>query len=195
MDFKNTEQMEEFINWLFFEIQSILPAFKQAWPTKGEYDGAKRNWILALCESNLKTMNQIKSGLKKLRAQNSPFVPTCGQFIELCKSSAQELGLPMIEKAYTEACKASHPQGEKKFSHKVVESAFVNVGSYNLRTYPKSVSYPMFEHAYELSCRAFMEGGELNAIPKAIEEKIDDTLTKSIGVSALEWLKKHLGMI
>lgn len=195
MDFKNTEEMEEFINWLFFEIQSILPAFKQAWPTKGEYDGAKRNWILALCESDLKSIQQIKMGLKSLRAQTSPFVPTCGQFIALCKPSAHDLGLPPVEKAYIEACEAAHPQGSKIFSHKVVENAFINVGSYNLRTYPKSSSYPMFEHAYQLSCQAFMNGEKLAEIPKAIEGKTSDLITKQKGIAALSDIKKHLGMI
>jgi hypothetical protein len=195
MDFRNTEEMEDFINWLFFEIQSILPAFKQAWPTKGEYAAAKRNWTLAFCESNLKSMNQIKIGLKRLRSQISPFVPTCGQFIELCKATAQELGLPTVEKAYTEACAAAHPQGDKIFSHRVVEHAFVNVGSYNLKTYPKSVSYPMFEHAYEVSCQSFMNGDKLTEIPKAIEDKTEELITKQKGIAALSDIKKHLGMI
>lgn len=192
MDFKNTEEMEQFINWLFFEIQSILPAFKQAWPTKGEYDGAKRNWILALCESDLNSMQQIKIGLKNLRAQTSPFVPTCGQFIALCKPSAQDLGLPTVEKAYTEACQAAHPQGDKKFSHKVVEHAFIETGSYNLRTTSKTVSFPIFERNYEIASRMYMNGEKLKEIPIALEHTTNKVITKSIGESALKGLKDLL---
>ena len=106
--------------------------------------------------------------------------------------SHEDFNLPTMEKAYVEACHAAHPQGNKNFSHKVVEHAFMETGSYDLRTMPKHVTLPIFERNYDIACRLFMNGDNLRTIPKAIEEIKDKTITKEIGRNALHNIRAIL---
>jgi hypothetical protein len=64
---------------------------------------ARQEWLKGLIENGITSDTQINSGLAKARAHNSPFLPSVGQFIEWCKTAAQDVaGLP----SESEACKA-----------------------------------------------------------------------------------------
>lgn len=193
MDFKSTEEVERFIDWLFDDLQSILPAFKQAWPSQPDYEKSKRSWALAFTESNLKSFDQIKIGLRMLRSSTNPFVPTAGQFIGMCKPTPNKLGIPSIEQSYNEACKNSHPSVDKKWTHKAVYHAWKQTGSHLLSTYPRKNSFPVFERNYQATVQMILDGKELTEIPIAIKDGTNEKkITKSVGHDALIGLKAML---
>ena len=193
MDFKDNEEVASFINWLFDELQGIFPAFKQAWPSQPDFEKVKRVWTLAFTESDLKSMNQVKIGLRRFRASPNPFVPTAGQFIAMCKPTAKELGLPSLETAYAESCKNSHPCADKNWSHKAIYHAWKQTGSHLLSTYPRMNSFPVFERNYEATIKMLVEGEELFDIPVAITHQTETLIvTKEVGLSHLAKLKQML---
>jgi hypothetical protein len=85
--FVNTHDIQtaRIVNKLFATFQGIFPAFRQAWPTEGEFERAKKEWIKAFQQIGLSDVDLIKKGVEKYRLLESPFVPSPGQFIALCK--------------------------------------------------------------------------------------------------------------
>ncbi len=73
------------INELFRIIVANFPAFKQAWPTEAEYEFAKKEWIKAFNQVGLRDIEDIQRGIDKFRLLETPFVPSPGQFLALCK--------------------------------------------------------------------------------------------------------------
>lgn len=79
------EKTAEIVNKLFLTMQAIFPAFQKAWPTEKEFEMAKVQWVKAFIESNLKDIEDIKRGIANYRKLATPFVPSPGQFIQMCK--------------------------------------------------------------------------------------------------------------
>lgn len=75
----------EIINILFQELTCILPAFKMAWPTQSDFDNAKQLWTKIFIEEKINNFELIRKGIRKIAMSKIPFVPTVGQFIELCR--------------------------------------------------------------------------------------------------------------
>lgn len=181
------------INELFLEFQAIFPAFKQAWPTQEIFDHAKKAWVKSFKEAGLQDLSVLQHGLKALRASKSPFVPTPGQFIEMCKPSPESFGLPSVMDAYKEACRNSHPFADKKWTHVAVFEAAFQTGSHELKTMTMKDSYPIFARNYEIMMRRVINGEKLEKkIDKAIPEKINPPSTKEVARNALESLKQSL---
>ena len=85
------EQTAEVINQLFEKLTSIFPAFKQAWPSDTEFENAKGMWRRAFVLAKIRDVEIIKKGLDALLLQDSPFIPSPGQFIALCKEPAKAI--------------------------------------------------------------------------------------------------------
>lgn len=95
------------INQLFIRLCALFPAFKQAWPNQEVYNCAKRMWTAAFIESGLNNWQEIEKGLLKFSLLTNPFVPTAGQFIQMCKNEItppkdtrnhEDFLLPCLEK-------------------------------------------------------------------------------------------------
>lgn len=56
--------------------------------------------MTCMIENGINTPEMIQMGLKKMRADPKPFLPSPGEFCQSCKSSAEDLGLPTPEHAY-----------------------------------------------------------------------------------------------
>lgn len=154
------EETASVVNQLFDRLVAINPAFKQAWPTEYEFKATKKEWTLAFIEAGISSIDRVKKGLKNVRMNASPFVPSPGEFISMCVSSPSDIGAPSLDQAYNEACQKSHPcYGENKnWSHEVVRYAASKAGSYFLRTEPISKSKPVFEKYYTEACEDFASG-------------------------------------
>lgn len=164
------EQDALVINNLFLCLQSIFPAFKQAWPNNDLFEKAKKEWTKAFSEAKLNDIRKIKIGISKYRLSQSPFVPTPGQFIEMCNPTPKELGIPGIEDAYKEACYNSAPTViEKKWSHQVVYHAWSMTGSNIFISQPSKQSAPIFERNYKITIRMILNNEPLKEIPLAID--------------------------
>lgn len=88
------------VNELFKTLIRIFPAFKQAWPTADEFEGAKREWMKAFKLAKLMDSIAIQRGVDKYRLAPTPFVPSPGQFIAMCGIGVGEdrCKLPFFEK-------------------------------------------------------------------------------------------------
>lgn len=115
----------QLVNSIFKALMAINPAFRQAWPTEEEFLDTKMQWVLAFMDKGLVSVETVDRGLKRIRSNSSPFVPSPGQFIEMCKATPEDLGAPSIELAYDEACKKSHPSfgSTKNWTHHCVQVA------------------------------------------------------------------------
>lgn len=188
-------QTKHIVNTLFMRLKGIIPAFNAAAHNDEELGIIKREWALGFIQAGLSDLNAIDQGLNKLRLQDNTFMISIGEFIKLCKLTPGELGLPTLEKAYDEACKASHPCGDKVFSHESVEHAWRQTGSYNLSHLPRANSFPIFQRNYEMTVQMLLDGKPLADINKAItQEPEQKPMTRSVGLEALRNLKGSLGI-
>lgn len=156
----------EIVNQLFEKLTRIKPAFKQAWPTDYQFNMVKREWVASFKDNNIHSLNQIKKAYEKLRDAPSAFIPSPGEFIELCKPEPQDINAPDLKSAYSEACLKSHPTygPDKNWSHVAVRNAAREVGSHELRSEPASKTKPMFKKAYEKAIKDYSDNRNMDQI-------------------------------
>lgn len=149
----------EIVNILFEKMVAMNPAFKQSWPTDKELQNTKKEWIEAFKDVNLHNLSLIKKGLKKLRLSTSPFAPSVGEFIKMCKPEPKDANAPKLDRAYKEACFYSNPSnGPAKWSHPAVKSAWQRTGAWTLTHESRERTYPKFEKVYLEAIEAFLDG-------------------------------------
>lgn len=127
------ERTIRIVNALFRELMSIYPAWKQAWPDDAAVDAAKKTWIKSFLENQIGTMEQIRLGVQACRRSAEPWIPSAGQFIDMCKPSAHDLGIPDLETSWVEACNASAHPDSWFFTHAIVQEAGRLTSWYNIR--------------------------------------------------------------
>lgn len=154
------------INALFKQLESIFPSFMRAWPTEDVLQTAKKNWLLAFVETNVNSMKHLQVGLKKARHHPRSWVPTVGEFIEWCKPTMQDYGLPEPQMAFREACKNGYDlkyNAHVTWSHPAVYHAGCETGWFEIEKLEK-----LFLANYDMACRIVFEGGTLRDLPKLI---------------------------
>lgn len=57
----------------------------------------RRQWVLAFKENGITTMEQVEAGMRMVRRQERPFLPSPGQFIAWCKEEICLLGITVDE--------------------------------------------------------------------------------------------------
>lgn len=168
IDPETEKETKEYINYIFKQIKCICTAHNLCWPDMNTYLDAKRSWYRAFIIAELRQKELIERGIDKLRMQcgkDAKFVPTCGQFIEMCKPTFEELGFPDAEKAFIEASSNSNPSvSEKKWSHEVVRAAFQRTTSWALSHEPTAKIKPIFLRNYQDCCELFAQGKNLAMI-------------------------------
>jgi uncharacterized protein YqfB (UPF0267 family) len=88
------EEDRIFINYVFKEIKAICSSYHTAWPNQEIYNTARRSWLKAFKLANVNDSTMIEVGLNTLRLRsekNASFVPTSGQFIDMCRGSPNEV--------------------------------------------------------------------------------------------------------
>ena len=101
-----SDQVEVIINRLFTELKGIYPAWKAAFGNQAELDEAKRQWLKGFIEAELNQWEWIERGLSKCRQQDTPFLPSVGMFIELCRieqPTPYQLEMDRVNKAVEKA--------------------------------------------------------------------------------------------
>jgi hypothetical protein len=191
MDDKFNEQSYNVVNLLFSQLAAIFPAFSKAWPTKTEFEAAKLNWLLALVENNVNTMTKLQIGLKKARALGKPWIPSIGEFIEWCKPTLKDYGLPEPFEAFKEACKNAYDfkyNCNPSWSHQAVYDAASRTGLLELEK--KQNEFMIY---YERACQTVFDGGTLKDLPKLIPNIPEEKKCPIIARNALNDILKHLG--
>ncbi|WP_312910975.1 replication protein P [Stutzerimonas nitrititolerans] len=177
------------VNALFAELQSIFPAWRQAWPDDKALSAAKKTWTKGFMAAGINTIEQIRFGIEQCRKSGGDFAPSVGRFIRWCEPTPGMLGLPDAVKAYREACANAHPAADRKWSHPAVHHAACETGFYELATMPEERSRKLFDRNYAITVRMVMEGQPLRAIPLALPETVS-VRTEEVGRAALEGLRK-----
>lgn len=169
------ESTTKVVNELFKEIFSIKPAFKASFETQEDLLTTKRQWMLAFEEENITSIERLRNGFKSLRKSPTPFFPSPGEFLELCKIKPEDIGAPGLDKAYNEAIKNAYPDNtEKKWSHTAVRHAFHKSGPYYLRTGTANETFKVFKKNYLEACEEVAESRNLNQLESPKEYKFTD---------------------
>lgn len=183
------------VNSLFTELKAIHPAWRAAWPSDQMENTAKRSWTKAFTASGMCSIEQIRYGIDRCRASGSPFMPSVGQFLDWCRPSPENMGLPSVDRAYLQACAASHPAADASALHPAVWHAACEAGLYMLARQPESKSRPVFERAYAITVRLIIEGEPLREIPKGLPAKATLPRNLKAGNDALANLRKRVGAV
>jgi len=186
----NTESYNV-INYLFTELSGIFPAFSKAWPTPKEFESAKRNWLLALIDAKINTGKKLQIGLTNARNYGKPWVPSVGQFIEWCKPTLKDYGLPEPFEAYREACRKAIDikyNSNASWTHQAVYDAASRTGMFELEKKQKE-----FLVYYERACQTVFEGGRLKDLPKLIPNMPQEKKCPKTARNALNEMLQNLG--
>jgi hypothetical protein len=173
---ENSEEKKtgEVINWLFRELREIFRAFTFAWPTQDDYQSAKRIWLKVFMLAGINTVEQIQHGLNKCYLMTKPYVPNPGEFVEWCKPSAEDLGLPDVHKAFEICVFLNQAYSNNNHNHiatnTVLKHVIKQIGASKLRTLSEKEGYKLFGHYYTVACREYVEGIIQDILP-AIEQK------------------------
>ncbi len=157
------------VNKLFVFFYSICRGFDKQYQDPKRLNVEKTQWIRAFTDVGFNTLEKIQLGVKKCRLESPINTPTIGQFVTWCTPSVEELEIPSLEDAYSEACKNSSPYNtEKKWSHQAVYHAWKMCNSYELANLPKKNTFSVFERNYDITVKMIMRGEPLKEIPIAI---------------------------
>lgn len=109
--------------------------------------------------------------MAKARATREPWLPSPGQFCEWCQISAEDLGLPSVEKAFNEARVELHKHPTyRKWSHQAVYFAASAVGVFDLKSLEdKSSSYREVKARFAAEYASIVEkvkAGEIMEVPE-----------------------------
>lgn len=137
------------------------------------------------------TTQQIDMGLLKSRDFTGFF--TTPAFREMCKVTAQDLGLPDVMSAMREACCAPYPKDQHQWSHPAVYLAGCAVGWFDMQNKTERELFPIFEQAYDALIKRVMNGEALSMpIPKALPKEVHIPATPERARSAINKLKEML---
>jgi hypothetical protein len=111
-------------------------------------------------------------------------------FREMCRVTAEELGLPDVHAAYIESCMADQ---NHTWSHAAVYHAAKQTGSYELRTRTEKEIFPLFTRNYEIICKRILAGEDMTVeTQKALPESVFVPADESKAKDALSKLKNML---
>lgn len=179
------------VNYVIRQIYEIISARQYSIPDQTSLEASQRQYTLGFMQSGLRDATLIENGLKKFRlSAENVYFPTVGQFINLCMKT----DLPDLELAYKEACKNSHFASDKQWTHDVIRYAARETGSFILSNQPRNVSFKAFEYNYQIATRKFLNNELETDFKKAITESPACKGKSSCAQSALNEIKKSLGM-
>jgi len=85
------------VDHIINKLKTIFPAWRSSMPTQQEEAEIKREWAIALSENKITTREQILTGISHARRADTPFFPSCGQFISWCSPTRNRIN----DEAYT----------------------------------------------------------------------------------------------
>lgn len=89
---EQTQQVAQIINGLFVQLAAAFPA-SMVNRSQEDVNEIRRQWVLAFKENGITTMEQVEAGMQMVRHQDSPFLPSPGQFIKWCREGRSALGV------------------------------------------------------------------------------------------------------
>lgn len=96
-----TEQAAQVFNELFRQLKGAFPALMVNIKTQDELNELRRQWVMAFAENGITSIAQVNAGMKLARQQETPFLPSPGQFVAWCRQGeAVANGLPDADELY-----------------------------------------------------------------------------------------------
>ncbi|MFJ5982969.1 replication protein P [Enterobacter cancerogenus] len=89
---EQTHQVAQIINGLFVQLAAAFPA-SLVNRSQEDVNEIRRQWVLAFKENGITTLEQVESGMRMVRRQDRPFLPSPGQFIKWCREGRCVLGI------------------------------------------------------------------------------------------------------
>ncbi|MER1588292.1 replication protein P [Enterobacter hormaechei] len=89
---EQTQQVAQIINGLFVQLAAAFPA-SLVNRSQEEVNEIRRQWVLAFKENGITSMEQVEAGMRMVRRQERPFLPSPGQFIKWCREGRSVLGI------------------------------------------------------------------------------------------------------
>lgn len=89
---EQTQQVAQIINGLFVQLAAAFPA-SLVNRSQEDVNEIRRQWVLAFKENGITTMEQVDAGMRMVRRQERPFLPSPGQFIKWCREGRCVLGI------------------------------------------------------------------------------------------------------
>ena len=93
---EQTQQVAQIINGLFVQLAAAFPA-SLVNRSQEDVNEIRRQWVLAFKENGITTLEQVEAGMRMVRRQERPFLPSPGQFIKWCKDSGTVLGVTLVD--------------------------------------------------------------------------------------------------
>lgn len=94
------DDVRALVDRIFDQLLSSCPAMRSQFDEK-QLNLAKRTWVLAFAENGIKTMEQVKAGMRKVRSKPDDFFPSVGRFISWCHEvNYDAFGLSDVESLY-----------------------------------------------------------------------------------------------
>ena len=159
------------VNGLFKSLQAAKPAWKNAFPDDESLRLAKKTYVKGLIESGVTDHRMITAGMKRARADASPWFPAVGQFIEWCKPRPEDLGMPDSNAAWLECCNNSHRKSAHNWSHPGAHEAGSRTGWFAMSR--GEVKEAVFAKNYADVIREVSEGAvfEVPKMPSSDDQK------------------------
>ncbi|XRP06755.1 replication protein P [Enterobacter cloacae] len=89
---EQTQQVAQIINGLFVQLAAAFPA-SLVNRSQEDVNEIRRQWVLAFKENGITTLEQVEAGMRMVRRQERPFLPSPGQFIRWCREGHCVLGI------------------------------------------------------------------------------------------------------
>lgn len=180
------------INQMFTEFQlAYHNQFHKAFSDDQQIVMAKQLWAKTL--SDLPAARIIAGARRAIK--ESEYLPTIHLVRKFSDLSLEDLGLPDAYDAYVEACRAATPKISQNWSHPAVYLAGNASDWFFLASNSESKALPVFRRNYEIMCRRVVNGEQLNiTVPKAIPEKITQTLSNAERKQRLSKMRKELNI-
>ncbi|MFB5948401.1 replication protein P [Klebsiella pasteurii] len=92
------EQAALVFNDLFRQLRATFPAITAHIKTQDDLNEFRRTWMMAFAENDITTIAQVNAGMQLARQQETPWVPSPGQFVAWCREGHLRIaGLPKDE--------------------------------------------------------------------------------------------------
>ncbi|KAA6207922.1 replication protein P [Avibacterium paragallinarum] len=93
-------EIEKLVDQIFSQLFAACPAMRSQFD-EVQLPITKRTWVLGFAENNIRTIEQVRAGMRKVRSKPDDYFPSVGKFISWCKQDRYEaLGLPSEDELY-----------------------------------------------------------------------------------------------
>ncbi|CAH6661281.1 replication protein P [Pseudocitrobacter vendiensis] len=93
---EQTQQVAQIINGLFVQLAAAFPA-SLVNRSQEDVNEIRRQWVLAFKENGITSMEQVEAGMRMVRRQERPFLPSPGQFVKWCQEERSALGVSVAD--------------------------------------------------------------------------------------------------